>query len=188
MALVGWLVVELVAPGMAEERIELRVRNESGGATGVEADVDSFPLLTRVILTGRVARTTVEMTEVVRRRITFARIAFVFEEVRVDRSAFLMRDARVRSIERGTVSARISSEELSAIFGVAQRIGLEGLEVRASDGVLRVGRSGLGTVAVDLPDVLFPCDPDATIGSDGIILSCAFDEVPAVLVGRDPPP
>lgn len=186
LLLAGWLLVELVAPGMAEGWIEVRVRNESAGATGVDAGVDSFPLLTGVVLTGRVRRVDVTLTEVVRQRVTFASFEFLFEGIEVDRATFLTRDAEIRSIDRGTVTARIAVDELSAIFGVAQRVGPEGLEVDVVDGLLRIGLPGLPVADVDLPDVFFPCEPSARIDPDGILLSCAFEEVPAILAGGRP--
>ncbi len=166
---------------MAEGRIETRVRDRTNDLVGVSADIDSFPLVTRVLLTGRVARASVRADEVASQGITFADLQYTVEGVQLDRSKFLSRDAEVRSIDRGTVSARIPAEELSVTFGVAQALGTAGVEVEVRDGELVLLRDGGQIAAAALPDDLFPCSPSGHLGADGIELSCGFTDPPTLL-------
>lgn len=166
---------------MAEERIESRVRARTNGLAGVTADVDSFPLVTRLLLTGRVARVSVDADEVASQGITFVDLRFTAEGIELDRSKFLTRDAEVRDVDRGTVSARILPEELSAAFGVAQVLEAEGFEIEAREGQLVLLRDGGQVATAPLPDDLFPCAPSGRLEPDGLGLSCTFTELPALL-------
>lgn len=101
--------------------------------------------------------------------------------MKLDRSKFLSRDAEVRSIDRGTVSARIPAEELSVTFGVAQALGTEGVEAEVRGGELVLLQDGRQIAAAALPDDLFPCSPSGRLEADGIELSCAFTDPPTLL-------
>lgn len=157
------------------------MRERTNDLVGISADVDSFPLVTRLVLTGRVARVSLRADEVASRGITFADLHVTVEGTRLDRSKFLTGDAEVHDIDRGTVSARIPAEELSVTFGVAQALGTEGFDVEVREGELRLVRDGRQIGAAPLPDDLFPCSPSARLETHGIDLSCAFTDPPRLL-------
>jgi hypothetical protein len=176
IVLVGlWLAAELAVIPLAEGQIESKVAERSDGEAGVSADVDSFPMIARVLLTGRVKELSVTLDQVARQRLTFAEVTFQVSGIEVDRGAILQRNVRIRSIERGTVTASV---DLGALGGVLGRISsFLGTDVRVEDGQLHIGPSSF-----PLGDDLFPCDPEGRIEGERVILTCSITDVPDALL------
>jgi hypothetical protein len=170
-----WLAVELVSIPVGERMVEQRVAERNENAATVTADIDSFPLVTRVFLTGNVKELTVTLDEVARQAVTFAQVRFEFAGIAVDRSSLRGGDFRVTAIDRGTITATI---DLGAVGGALGRIATRtGLDVRVSGRTLFVGPA-----SIELSSELLPCDPDARIEGDQVVLSCTIDEVPEALI------
>lgn len=176
-----WGGAEAVAPQIVEGRIEERAAERSRGATTVSANVDSFPLVTRALTSGRVERIEVTLDEVVRQRLSFATIRFTVTGIELDRGALLSGDAEVRDIDTGTVVAEVTADELTTVLGLAERLGLGEVAVDVRELELVVRRAGR-SFAIPLPDDLFPCAPSARVSGDRILLSCTFHEIPRVLL------
>jgi hypothetical protein len=171
----AWLVVEIVSIPVGERMVEERVAERNENAATVTADIDSFPLVTRVLLTGNVKELTVTLDEVARQAVTFAQVRFEFAGIEIDRSSLRGGDFRVTAIDRGTITATI---DLGAVGGALGRIATRaGLDVRVSGRTLFVGPA-----SIELSSELLPCDPDARIEGDQVVLSCTIDEVPEALI------
>ncbi len=171
----AWLVVEIVSIPVGERMVEERVAERNENAATVTADIDSFPLVTRVLLTGNVKELTVTLDEVARQAVTFAQVRFEFSGIAIDRSSLRGGEFRVTAIDRGTITATI---DLGAVGGVLGRIATRtGLDVRVSGRTLFVGPA-----SIELSSELLPCDPDARIEGDQVVLSCTIDEVPEALI------
>lgn len=172
---VVWLLVELAAVPLAEGRLEQQVADRVEGAADVRADINSFPLLMRIVLTSTVSEVTVTLERVARQQLTFAEVRFELEGIEVDRSAALRREPRVTAVDRGTITATIDagalSPELSRIVPPA------GQRVRVRGRALLIGPA-----SVVIPSDLLPCDPEARVEGDSVMVSCTIHEVPTALL------
>lgn len=172
LALVGlWLIGEVAAIPIAERLIEQEVTRRYRDAATIEADIDSFPVVARLLATEKVNRLTVTLDRVARQTITFAEVRFEFSGLVVDRSAMLGGNPRVREIDRGSVTATIDA---GALGGIAS---LTGVEVRVIGRTLHAGE-----VAVAIERELVPCPPQARVEGDRVVLTCEIDEVPETLL------
>ncbi len=181
LAVIGglWLSVELVAPRVAESRIEERAAQRTADVARVDADVRSFPMVTRLLLTGRVNRLDVTLEEVSRQRLTFASIRFEFHGVLMDRGALAQREARIEDIDRGRIVGELLEGDLAAALGAAFELLPGEVAVGMEDRRLTIGREGRPGLSVPIPDDLFPCDPSAELQDGAVVISCTIHEVPA---------
>ncbi|HVL98128.1 MAG TPA: LmeA family phospholipid-binding protein [Egibacteraceae bacterium] len=183
------LAIEVVAPQLAEARIEEHVQARTEGAVGVSADVGTFPVVTRLLATERLPRLAVTLDEVAGQQLTFTSVRFELRGVSLDRDALLAGNVRVRGMQSGHVTVTADAAALQEAIGAPVR--LEGgsviadvagrqvqLPLALEGGALRLP-GGLPTLA--LPDVV-PCTTADTAVLDGRIeLSCALEEVPLIL-------
>lgn len=189
LVVVAALAVELVAPQLAASRIEEHVRGQTSGVVEVSADVGTFPVVSRLLLTERVSRLGVTLSEVAGQQLTFAAVRFDLHGVELDRNALLSGDVRVQGMRGGQATAVLDVNALSDAAGVPVRIE-EGTLVAEVGGTRlelplavegRALRLPGGLPAVALPD-LVPCAPTETaVHGDRIELSCTLEEVPSIL-------
>jgi hypothetical protein len=172
-----WVVAEIaVIPAMAESEVEKQVSRRTQDVAEVEADIDSFPLATGVLLTGRIREATITLGRAVRQNVTYATVRFEMSGIQLDR-ATLFNDPRITAIDHGTVVAEIDLNSLSPLLGrISERIGAD---VEISGGSFSVG----GFSAQFAQDFL-PCEPDGRVEGGRVILSCTIDDVPEILLER----
>lgn len=186
------VAAEIAAPPFVEARIEEQVRTRTRELAAVEADVDSFPLLTRTLVTGKVSRLTVNLREVLHQELRITAVRLLLRGIELDRGALLQGEARLRDIERGEVTLELSGSALTAALGVpvevrrgaavVQRAGaLLGVDLVADGGELLLrGPAGL-SLRAPLPGDLMPCAPDVEVLGDRILLTCSFEGIPPLL-------
>ena len=175
------------------ERVELAAEPE--GSTS--ARISSFPFLARLLTSGEVSRVRVVTAGVTVEGLTLARVAVDLDDVTVDRDRLLSeRKIVLTALERGTVHAEVTQEELSERLGVPvtleagrARVRVAGQTLTATASVtnntLRLSVSGFSVPSLRIPRLpLVPCVADAEIVPGRVRLSCSVDEVPAELVGR----
>jgi hypothetical protein len=170
-----WLVGELAVVPFAESRIEQRVAERNPGVGSVKADIGSFPVATRLVLTGRINKLDVTLDRVVRQRLTFAQVRFELTGIELDRGSILRRETRVSAIDTGRVTATIDGGALASVFG--RVINLSDVTVRVRGRVLAIGPA-----SVSIASDLLPCEPQARVEGDSVILTCTFDEVPQAVL------
>lgn len=187
-----WLGIELVTPQLAETRLEARVRARVRNAAGVSADIDSFPMVTTLLLTENVRNLTVSLAEVAGEQVAISRVQFALEGVELDRQALVRREVEVRSVDEGVITAEVTEGDLSEALGAevevrpnAVRLNADGASVEADLEVS--GRSvqlaGVGQqLTVTIPQDLMPCDPEGQVERGRVVLSCTIEEVPSILV------
>jgi hypothetical protein len=160
---------------LAESKLEQQVGERTDGEAAVSADIDSFPMITRVLLTGRVKELSVTLEQVARQTLTFTDVRFDVFGIEVDRPAILRREVKITAIDSGTVTATL---DLGRLGTIVSRLGsFLGTDVRVEDGVLRVG-----SASFPIDASLFPCAPDANVEGEKVTLSCTIDEVPEALL------
>jgi hypothetical protein len=176
LVVVLWIVGEILLIPFAESRIEREVAQRTRDTAGVNADIDSFPMAAGVLVTGKVRELTVTLHRVSRLSVNFASVAFSVSGIAVDRPAILQGRAKIRSIDSGTVTARL---ELGALGRLAS---LAGVDVRVEGRTLRAG-----PVSVQIAQELVPCDPQARVEDEVVILTCTITELPEILQGLSAP-
>src|SRR5687768_11051203 len=170
-----WLVGEIAAVPFAERQVEQRVAERNRDAATVRADINSFPLVSRLLFTGRVNEVDVTLDRVVRSRLTFAEVRFALAGLEVDRAALIRGEARVTAIDRGTITATVDLDGLSSLLGRA--LEAVGANVRVSGRALLVGPASF-----PIPSDLMPCTPQARVEGEQVIVSCTIDEFPEALL------
>jgi DUF2993 family protein len=176
LLVVGWIIGELLLIPFAESRIETEVAKRSRDTTAVDADIDSFPLAATVLVTGKVRKLTVTLERVARIGVRFASVDFAVSGIAVDRPAILRGRARIRSIDSGTVTATI---ELGALGRLAS---LAGVDVTVTGRTLHAGG-----IDVQIANDLVPCEPQARVSDDKVILTCTITDVPEILKDVEAP-
>ena len=185
------ILVEVFTPAVVEDRIEQRVESRVADATNVVADLDSFPFVTRLGLTGRVKHLTVDLEGVERAGLRFATITLDLDGIQLDRNALYDNDFKLRSIDEGTITAEFTEEALSDAVGTEVQlepgeavVTVAGQELRApveiAGGALVLAG---GSLSVPLPTGdLFPCDLEGEILAGRARLRCTVEEVPPILL------
>jgi hypothetical protein len=166
-----WLVGEIALIPLANARIENEVAKRTRDATNVNASIGSFPVATRVLITGKVPELSVTLERIARQALTFAEVKFDLSGIGVDRPSILQGKAKINSIDSGTVTATIDAGVLGRIASLA------GADVRVDGRTLRAGGRALA-----LDQELIPCEPTARIEDDKVLVTCTLDEVPDILL------
>lgn len=185
--------IELAAPPLVESRMEQRVQDNTEGVVTVNADIDSFPMITRLLATEEIRRATIDVDEIAEQDLPLAAVSLTLEDVVVDRDRLSRGDLQVRSIRTGRLRAEISEQRLSEVLDVPVQIEGGTLRVESQDrtadfdlqfsaGRVRLDIPGVGGVGGAFDTSVLPCRPEATVFDDRIVLDCTFDSVPRVLV------
>jgi hypothetical protein len=202
LAVVAVLVLLLVAADLgvrsvAESQLRDRVAAavSPGGATS--ARISSFPFVGRLLISGDVSRIQVAAADVTVERLTFAKVSVDLQDVTLDRGRLLSdRKVVLESLGKGTATAELTQDRLSAALGVpvtltaghiAVRVAGQQVTAKAtvSDNTLRVTVAGLSVPGLRIPKLpLLPCVADAVVLAGRIRLTCSVDQVPPELVGR----
>lgn len=183
---------EIAAPRFVESQMEARIEEQTDGTVIADAELDSFPFLTRLLLTERVSELTVTLEEVAGQAINFSRIAMTVEGVTIDRASLLSGELEIRDIDHGRITAVISEQALGDALGhaVSLRPGRAAVDVAGTTvevdltvrrGEIAVGGEGV-SLGINLPAEYVPCDPDAEIEDGRVVLTCDIEEVPEEFV------
>jgi hypothetical protein len=184
LAVVGGLalLVELLAPPFVERRLEDGIHERTRDVARVRAETDSFPLVTRLLATGEVRSVAIELVEVAGREIPFATIGYELHGVTLSRSALAAGRVRVEQIDRGVITAYLTEEGLSETFGREVQIDPGRIEVAARAAQLVLEVTGLGPQQLPVPADVLPCEPEAALEADRIVLRCTIHDVPPILL------
>lgn len=175
--------------------MEERVRERTRDVAGFSADVDSFPVVTRLLVTGRIRHMTLTLDRLVRQRVTFATVRLTVEGLELDRDRLLRhQEIEVRDMETGMLTAELTDDVLSDLVGapVELRPGqvsviLGGTAVTAQPEIrgrtLRLGGRRATALSVTLPEELASCNPDLVVQLGRMLLSCRLQELPSLLRG-----
>lgn len=182
------VAAELVAPRLVADRVEQGVRERSSEATAVRADAGAFPFLPTLLAQGQVRRLSVTLEQVAGQQVPIAEVTFGLEGIQLDRDALFAGEVEVTDIDTGTVTLELElgplgdalGDALSGLGGIGE-LGPDAFTVR--ERTLVIAPAGVAGAEVPLPGELLPCAPDQVAVGDGVVrLSCAFTEVPGILV------
>lgn len=187
------VVVELAAPSFFEARTEQRVRERTRDVAVVDVEVDSFPVVTRLLTTGRIRHMTLTLEQLVRQRVTFASVRLSVEGLELDRSALLQRqEVDLRDIETGMLTVELTAQALSDLVGapvelrpgqvsvkVAGRTVTSQPEIRGR--TLRLAGRQVAPLSLLLPEEMATCIPSLEVQVGRMVLSCRIEELPSLL-------
>jgi hypothetical protein len=192
LVLVLGVGAEVAAPRVVESRMEARIEEQTDGAITANAELDSFPFLTRLLLTEQVSELTITLEDVAGQAIHFSRVAMTVEGVTIDRSALLSGEVEIRDIDHGRITAVISEQALGDALGhaVSLQPGRAAVEAAGTTvevdltvrrGEIAIGGEGIA-LEIALPAEYVPCDPDAEIEDGRVVLTCDIEEIPEEFV------
>jgi LmeA-like phospholipid-binding len=185
---------------LAENQIEARARDEVPEAGSIEADIDSFPFLPRLLAAGSAGDVDLRLDGVPTPVAQLTAVEIELRDVKLDRDALFSRQVSVNSIDRGTVGAELDAASLSRAIRVP--VTIQGGEVRSKVGPLNVSarptvgndgalllRLGPSRLRVLLPrsKVLACAATRAAVIGDRVRLSCDVHEVPPAVRRRISP-
>lgn len=193
---VGLGFLDVAAKGWAEGKIEDRARAEVGANVTTNADIDSFPFLGKLLLTGSAGDIELVMNDVDLQRLRFSRLEVDLFGVKLDRNKAMSGDAEVTDIDRGVITMTFSAEDLSRAVNLPVTIedGKVTVDVRGvkaaatpqatAEGSLRLQVNGLPAVNVPIPRTrLVSCAVKEVQVDDGELrASCTISEIPPALL------
>lgn len=196
VVVVGGGFLDVAAKGWAEDKIEERARAEVGADVTTRADIDSFPFLGKLLLSGSAGDIQLVMNDVDLQRLRFSRLEVELFEVKLDRGKAMSGDAEVSDIDRGVITMTFSAQDLSRAVNLPVtidngQITVEARGVRASatpqvtaEGSLRLQVQGLPAVTVPIPRTrLVSCAVSEVKVDDGELeASCTVSEIPPALL------
>ena len=198
VALIGLLGVgDVFAKGFAEGELAAKVESSVDGSAGVDADIDSFPFVGRLLVSGEVPELELRVDELSGRSLELTEVFVRLEGVVLDKSNLTKGEAEVKSIDRGHVEMTITASALDAIVPDEVELALDdgrlSAEVRGRSVDIELTVSERGELVLRIPpfpsvtialpgSTLFPCRPDAELTGDEVHLTCSFDEVPPALL------
>ncbi|HUQ62368.1 MAG TPA: DUF2993 domain-containing protein [Acidimicrobiales bacterium] len=196
LLIVGMLVVaDFAARAAVEDQLQANLRKDVPSATSASVEIDSFPFLARLLVSGELSELHASATDVDAGPLSLARVTVDLQDVHIDRDALLrQRRVELTGIGKGTATAEITQEELSDALNVPVQLSNGKIGVRAGplqasakvsvqDNVIRVNAGPVSLPAIRIPKApLLPCVANAEILDGRIRVSCTLDEVPPELL------
>lgn len=193
--LVVAVLVDASAEARAEEEVVVAVRNGVGEVGEVEAEIDSFPFIGRLLLQERVPTLRVRLTDIGGYGLDVAELRVVAQEIRLDRDVLLQGEVKVTGVGHVRAEAVITAAEVSRATGAEiellaggqARVTVRGITATANaevaDGQIRFAVAGLPAIALPLPATgLLPCAPDVEVVAGALLASCEAERLPQILL------
>ncbi len=188
--LLGYLVLDVVAKGVVEGRVEDEFR-DNGRLQIEDASfaIDSFPFLFRLGAFGEVSAT-LELDGVQEQGLTIDRFTLDIDGLVFDRRSAFSGEVEATDLDRATASLDLSEGAITDLVGVPVDISASG-QVTAGGTTIQASMQGEDLVlqgegfdAVTVPLELgryLPCSPETRV-LDGLVhLSCVTEELPPIV-------
>lgn len=189
------LAADLAFVPAAERRVETRA-SAAAKAASVEAEIGTFPVIARALVTGEVASVDISWFGVAVGSIEATSLELRLDGVGLDRGELFGGNARIDGVESGEVRMLISPSQLTRLFQrevtiqageVRVRLApdkLINVEVSATNRGLVLTAAGLSPVSAELGADQIPCAPTAAVEGGNLVLSCSFRGLPPILRDR----
>jgi hypothetical protein len=189
------LALDQVAKSYAQSTVASAVEARVQGVSEVDADIDSFPFLGRLLVSGTVSELDLAFTDVKGHGIDVARLRIAATGIELDRGVlFGERHARIRDVDTVSARATITEAEIRRVSGADVRLvdgeaTVSAAGVRATadvdvvDGRVQMKVGSLPAISVPVPDSeLLPCEVQAKVVERALELSCTSHELPAIVI------
>lgn len=203
----GLVVADIAARSWAESKLAEQAAAYYPPSGRSSASIRSFPFLGRLALSGDVPAVVLRLEELSAHILTVRHLEFDLKDVKVDRSELAAGRVRVIDIGAGRIEALLDGASLARAVGldvrftdgeVEVRRTVRNIEVSARGRVTLEGNllkivptsvQGLGlpasafTITYEIPGVeLLPCAAEVRPVPDGLLVACAVNDIPGVLV------
>lgn len=192
VVLAGLAGVDVAAKGWAESKLADKARVEAGAGASAGADIDSFPFLGRLAVSGKAGDVTFTLHDVAAQQLHFTTVRLSFADVTLDKGRLFKGKAELKSIDKGTITVALSAEDLTKQLGVPVTIDdgkvsvtVGGRVVAAntsvtSEGSLRLQVASLPAFNVPIPRTRLISCPVARVEVDDgrLEASCDVEEIP----------
>lgn len=194
------VVLDIGTRLFVENRIEREVRAAEVLEIGaVDATVNSFPFLGRLVASGEVDEFTLRLDDVGTETVPLASFELEVDDVTFDRSNLMNSQVEIDDIGTATVTATVDEETASEVVGLPVTL-TEGEVTVTVDGQTQAagvdagdGSIVLSVPAADIPAIplpqndYLPCAVEVAVGDGEFSLSCTVEELPPVIdeaIGR----
>jgi hypothetical protein len=180
----------------AETEAETRIADRVPQASGVNVEIEGYPLLFDVLFSSKIEGLAVTVAKVTSPKIEAVDLSLHVEGIALDRDKMLKdRTLVVTDIERATVQGFLTQEAVSeatrgkvkfspgsvtaTVRGhtFAAKLTVKGRRIELSAPI-----PGVPPVVVPLPDEeLLPCEPEVELQEGRLRLSCTITELPAAV-------
>ena len=179
-----------------ETEAEARIAGRVPQASGVNVEIEGYPLLFDVLVSSKIEGLKVTVAKVVSPRIEAVDLSLHVEGIALDREEMLSnRKLVVTDIDRAKVQGFLTQEAVSAATRgevafapgsvtatVRGRTFAAQLKVKGRRIELSAPFPGVPPVIVPLPDEeLLPCEPEVELQQGKLRLSCTITELPAAV-------
>jgi len=202
------VVADQSAKGWAESKLAERAAAYYPPGSGSSASIHSFPFIPRLLFTGEVPRVDVNLDDVRLQAVLVRQMSLHVIDVKFDRDEIFRGRVHVRDVGRGKIVATLDGPSLAKAIGADVRFTqagdveiherIQGVDVKAKGrvtfksnviAVIPTSVQGLNVpashfaITYRIPGVeLLPCQAEAKITKDTVVLSCDVVDIPAALV------
>jgi hypothetical protein len=208
VVLLALIVADQGAKGWAESKLAQRAATYYPPGSGSSASIHSFPFIPRLLFTGEVPRVDVNLDDLRIQAVLVRQLSIHVAHVKLDRDEMFRGRVHVSDVGEGTIVATLDGPSLAKAIGadlrftpagdveVHQRI--QGVDVKAKGKVTFKGNvimvtptsvQGLNVPAsrfainYRIPGIeLLPCQAEAKVIKDAVVLSCDVVDIPAALI------
>lgn len=178
-------VGELAAARFAESEIEERVAKEI--TADVEAEVDSFPLATRLVALEEIGRIEITLSDAEFPEITVDDMTVEATGLVIPRNRLFDGKVRPTAIASASVTAFLSTASLGEATGTpVPAVDLSSATAHLENGTLTVEAGGAPPISLEVPAEALPCSATGEVTADGVRLRCEVDRLPDVILESIP--
>lgn len=188
--LLGYLVVDVLAKGFVEGRVEDEFRdNPRLAVEDASFAIDSFPFLFRLAAFGEVSAT-IELEGIQEQGVTIDRFTLDVDGLVFDRMSAFNGEVEATDLDQATAALELSEGTISELVGLPVDI-TDGGQVTAGGVTIQATMAGDDLVlegdgfsAVTVPLNLgryLPCAPETSVVDGVVHLSCVTDELPRIV-------
>jgi hypothetical protein len=195
LVVVMLLAIDELAKAFSSRTIASAMQDKVQGVSSVDADIDSFPFLGRLLVQGSVSELDVTFRNVTGHGIEVAQLRFEAKRLELDRGVlFSRRNVRLRDVDSVTAEATITEEQIRKVTGADVRLADGQATVSAGgatatatikviEGRVRMEVGSLPAISIPVPDAeLLPCAVEAEVVENALELTCTFQDLPAIVV------
>ena len=208
VVLLALIVADQAAKGWAESKLAERAAAYYPPGSGSSASIRSFPFIPRLLFTGQVPRVSVNLDDLRIQQVLIRQLSIRVSDVKLDRDEVFRGRVHVRDVGQGTIVVTLDGPALAKAIGTDLRFTSAGdVEVHERIQGVNVKAKGKLTVKGNVITVtptsvqgasvpasrfavnyripgkeLLPCEADAKVSKDKVVLSCDVADIPAALV------
>jgi hypothetical protein len=183
--------LDFAAKAWVESKVESAAKKELPPAVAVDATIDSFPILERLAVTGKVKKFSFDMAGIASKPVAVSFLHLELHDIRFDRSS-LWSHPKVTGVGFIDLSATVSEDAIRTLTkadvrlfrtGATLKVGTNTVTARAElqkDGI-HLTVAPATEVVIPLPSLdIVPCSVRFHFVNGGVIFTCQTTKVPRI--------